>query len=598
MLAIGCLANAGAAGAVEGVDQCAKAYKPLVQRTGYTPPSPGKSLSRAGGGPGCAIQGSKKPLKIKFQYAPAGCDKAYTNKSRILVDRRIVNCPGAYPAIFFFHGNDGWNDLETNIGAVSAYENVLGHGYLWGKTKVPDFQPVIVVFLSGKGKNETLWPNLELGALKQAVLEKLRSTPETKGVTFSSVSVAAHSGSGCNEHFWARKVTRESLYAAIYADTCFGYYDRNHNPAKLISVVSQMDNTDYFTFAKAHGMERANSCRKSYRGPSVACYQHPTNDYYLFYHNTPDGKGRNHGWPIGLTFMFALENFFSAAAAQGDAPEPATQETPSQTTPDTASTTPTPTADQATPATGQGESKWGPKPEAKPQDALCRTRQTCAPYCLGSSANQAKVLAAIKKLGHAKPSDVVDPAVAVQEELRRLGCEPQGGKLVQTASQNCGIVFRAGERALLHAVIPGLARAALAAKQRGYVLSVGSTYRSPAEQMSKSCAHVGRGDIPCGGSTGLACPGGSPHGSGYAIDTAMCEPLKGWTWSNIQPKFCTPPTGDSKSCALRTKEILRTPRLKALNEIMFGAGWWKYCEELWHFEYTTNPSNKLRTKEF
>jgi D-alanyl-D-alanine dipeptidase len=78
----------------------------------------------------------------------------------------------------------------------------------------------------------------------------------------------------------------------------------------------------------------------------------------------------------------------------------------------------------------------------------------------------------------------------------------------------------------------------------------------------------------------------------------MCEPLKGWTWSNIQPKFCTPPTGDSKSCALRTKEILRTPRLKALNEIMFEAGWWKYCEELWHFEYTTNPSNKLRTKEF
>lgn len=57
-------------------------------------------------------------------------------------------------------------------------------------------------------------------------------------------------------------------------------------------------------------------------------------------------------------------------------------------------------------------------------------------------------------------------------------------------------------------------------------------------------------------------------------------------------------SGASESCRSRKKEVAADPHLKTLMDIMFKAGWYWYCEELWHFEYSQNPLNSLRVTSY
>lgn len=280
---------------------------------------------------GCQDPGGKvlEPLTLSLDWAPPNYLNYYavkgsklmqsgvssaridTTQQRILVDGRIRNCPGNYPVIFFFHGNKGYLSLETSIGALTSYKNVMTKGALWGSNK-KDFPPFIAVFPASSGESETLWPGMTLSALRDAALETLHKFPETSGVNFSTLNVAAHSGTGCNKNFWGNpSAMNVPIHTMIYADVCFGYNDAKQQPTNLIASVSKMDNTDYLTFAKAHEMDgKGAKCRSKYRGPYSQCWENPKKNYFLFYHmnpNEPD-KGRNHGWPIGLTLIFALEN--------------------------------------------------------------------------------------------------------------------------------------------------------------------------------------------------------------------------------------------------------------------------------------------------
>lgn len=281
-------------------------------------------------GKGCNTEGkAPAPLVMDLDWAPKDYFNYYAVKGstlmesnvpgskkgktmqRILVDGRIRNCPGAYPVIFFFHGNQGYLDLETKIGAVTSYYNIMNKGYLWGNDK-KDFPPFIAVFPASSGKSESLWPGMKLSALRDAALETLQRNPETKGVKFSSYSMAAHSGTGCNKNFWGNPdAINLPIDTIIYSDTCFGLFDAKQQPKKLVGIVSVMDNTPYQTFAETHGMvQKGQKCRKKYRGPVALCYEAPDKEYYLFYHmnEKEPNRGRNHGWPIGLGLIFALEN--------------------------------------------------------------------------------------------------------------------------------------------------------------------------------------------------------------------------------------------------------------------------------------------------
>ena len=256
---------------------------------------------------GCGPGRPSKPndtTVFNFGWMPSGFEKWYggAKYQRILVDGRIRNCPGNYPVIFFFHGNQGWHDLETPIGAITSYKYVMNKVI----DKKLDYKPFIAVFLASEGKSETLWPGLKLSELRDAALAELQNHPETKGVGFESISIAGHSGSGCNKQFWGEQVPTIPVYAMMYGDMCMGYYDQKHAPEKSIAIISVMKNVDWANYLKQHGLEiKGVKCRKRIGAGYSLCAEHPTQDHYFFFENS-----NNHGWPITLSLQFALANFF------------------------------------------------------------------------------------------------------------------------------------------------------------------------------------------------------------------------------------------------------------------------------------------------
>ena len=183
---------------------------------------------------------------------------------------------------------------------------------------------------------------------------------------------------------------------------------------------------------------------------------------------------------------------------------------------------------------------------------------------------------------------MVDPAVAIQPVLEKLGCTPNKSSAPAKASISCGIEFLKERRAVLPGVVPGLAKAALEAKKKGYVLAIGSTYRSLQDQVDLMCDNLSEGGPPCGKGTGLACPGPNVHTEGFAVDLHLRR----------NGKKVTPATGRMEPCSERTTLVKKSKELMDLNDIMFGTGWWKFCQELHHFEYTENPYNRERTKTY
>lgn len=197
---------------------------------------------------------------------------------------------------------------------------------------------------------------------------------------------------------------------------------------------------------------------------------------------------------------------------------------------------------------------------------------------------------ALQSSGLTPPSNLVDPRTALTQYLGTCASGTDGNKKFL----DCGIIFRGDDKEtkVLPSVIKGLADAAAIAKESGYILSVGSTYRSPEKQVAKVCTKMTKippGTKPCGSE--LACPGGSNHGNGFAIDVCLAK--------KDAPTTClTPPTGSADTCANNTQKVLASTELKILNDVLFKAGWFKYCKELWHFEYTSAPVDGFRTKTY
>lgn len=270
-----------------------------------TPGASGEASSEttAGCGPGRTAK-PNDTMVFNFGWVPPGYEKWYggAKYQRILVDGRIRNCPGNYPVIFFFHGNQGWHDLETNIGAINSYKLVMN------KTIYPklDYKPFIAVFLASDGKSETLWPGLKFDQLQAAALAELQTHAETKGVGFETVSLAGHSGSGCNKQFWGDEVPKANAYAMLYGDMCMGNYDQNHHPQKSIAIISVMKNNPWTDYIKQHGLViKGTKCSKTIQAGYSLCAEDPGQNNYFFFENS-----NNHGWPITLSLEFALRNFF------------------------------------------------------------------------------------------------------------------------------------------------------------------------------------------------------------------------------------------------------------------------------------------------
>ncbi|MBI3073101.1 MAG: hypothetical protein HYY84_13390 [Deltaproteobacteria bacterium] len=211
-----------------------------------------------------------------------------------------------------------------------------------------------------------------------------------------------------------------------------------------------------------------------------------------------------------------------------------------------------------------------------------------------------------KKSG--EPTDLVDVETVLRDALLRHPSKPCTGETLES----CGISFKkgdSGESAKVRAgVIPGLVKAVVGARaykdKKGnpadYGLYVGYAYRSLYCQTQLTCNHLGESP-PCDGKT-LSCPGPNIHSDGVAIDIYLTVKNKNFgkkghktrDQERIQVTFA----GKAISCEATAHRVKKDSRLRALHEIMFATGWWNYCQEPWHFEYTVNPySGKFRNNK-
>jgi hypothetical protein len=188
-----------------------------------------------------------------------------------------------------------------------------------------------------------------------------------------------------------------------------------------------------------------------------------------------------------------------------------------------------------------------------------------------------------------EPSDLVDPEPAVRAALAAhpdFPCnDPDLAK--------CGVTFHAEsgyEQKLRAGVIPGLVRAIVIArnwrdkqdKPAGYGLHVGYSHRTLLCQTQLVCNHFGESP-PCDG-VELSCPGPNIHSDGVAIDVMLTKDGTRVTSA-----------GSAMDCKAAETKVRGNRHLSALHAVLFGAGWWNYCKEPWHFEYTQNPySGKFR----
>ncbi len=244
------------------------------------------------------------------------------------------------------------------------------------------------------------------------------------------------------------------------------------------------------------------------------------------------------------------------------------------------------------------------KPEASKVDHnsayWCKPMGCGAEFCAGGKADAKKFHARVAhdeaKGLTVSEKGMVDAGAAVHGELAKLGCAPEG-KDPATGAKNCGIVFskHKEDRFILPGVAAGLAKAATKAKADGYALHITYSFRSILWQLNRMCEHFAHGwQPPCGKdpsdptkkNTGLSCPGPNVHTDGYAVDIHLM--------TADATKELTGAGGGFKSCDARKREVHKSKQWTALHQIMGTAGWWWYCGEPWHFEYTRGRMNEQR----
>lgn len=191
--------------------------------------------------------------------------------------------------------------------------------------------------------------------------------------------------------------------------------------------------------------------------------------------------------------------------------------------------------------------------EAEPEDAdfqgrLCSTRETCAPYCTKTTPLPPSIT------GMASPTELIK----VKDWFEKNKYNLTGLKL-----RNDGM--------LKENVLPILQKAGILANKKGYILSVGSTYRPLSDQMDKYCAHflpptyVADNPKDPYSPSQLSWPGGSNHGAGIAVDVTLLK--------------------DGKAVAGFNKQTENGEPYTDLKNIMFESGWVRLKSEKWHYEY-------------
>jgi D-alanyl-D-alanine dipeptidase len=234
-----------------------------------------------------------------------------------------------------------------------------------------------------------------------------------------------------------------------------------------------------------------------------------------------------------------------------------------------------------------------PKPTARTDlkpVKLCVDDQTCAKLCKGGKADKDKARARMAELGLSEDTkSLVRAPSVVRDYLVAMGCSPSSED-TKSGTKNCGVVYAKDDLRILRGAAYGLAKAALAAKKRGYVLRVSSTYRSMLEQLDGNCSRLKKGmsacdpvEKPCAGL------GKGGHLWGFAVD--LCVTKDG--------KECLsePSSGPARTCAKNRSRLKERPHDRALAEIMLSAGWWWYCPEMWHYEYSDKPINDERINQ-
>ncbi len=118
-----------------------------------------------------------------------------------------------------------------------------------------------------------------------------------------------------------------------------------------------------------------------------------------------------------------------------------------------------------------------------------------------------------------------------------------------------------------------------------YTIDVKSTTRSLEQQIKIACQ-----DAICPGTPEakaklgpvVAFPGGSLHGSGVAMDITLYK----------DKTASTPRRALTSDTILLKDQVKDSPeaQTKLLQEIMTEAGWFRYCTEVWHFEFGTGGS--------
>lgn len=250
-----------------------------------------------------------------------------------------------------------------------------------------------------------------------------------------------------------------------------------------------------------------------------------------------------------------------------------------------------------------------------PKTKICNTYNTCKPFCNGTDVSVEKINAAATAKGIKVPEGITEISSLLRTKFQAAGCVPTGAKDSSNEFLNCGLIWHNAkeDRYALPSTADGLVKAALKAKSQGNGISIGTLVRPLSNQVKKVCAWIARnpqgnvkicenaadnspkpndadGQPVKGKDNGLACPGTTNHFGGFAVDLNL------FSLSDGKHTPLTAQTGTASSCESNAAAESADQNYLKLNEIMFSTGWWKFCQERWHFEYISKGGSMRKNK--
>jgi hypothetical protein len=133
-------------------------------------------------------------------------------------------------------------------------------------------------------------------------------------------------------------------------------------------------------------------------------------------------------------------------------------------------------------------------------------------------------------------------------------------------------------------LVAALQKAGEAADAQGYRIDVKSGWRTSDQQFNSVCNMIKKGDTATLGDS-VAWPGSSNHEQGLAVDVELYKKSTGEK------------VVGSRDCAGQEAGTLATPEMsKVLDKLMTDAGFARYKNEIWHFDFGTAASNSCRCR--